>query len=165
MVSALALNQSGFSSPLLSQPFSLFSLANRAVALLTVFSVKRMAVFAVGTHCVSCSNRRGVYKTVFFSSNHSEVCDIDAMSIFANMVNDHSVGDIALGSVVRNPMGATTFFSEIKRSITVFIERTVPKMTATFFMPLAIEPFQLCLCYIHTPIVPCNALRRKGEDK
>ncbi len=148
MVSRLTLNFICFFQPLTSKTFFLFCLADRTISLIAIFSIKLMTIFTKLFHLIDGSNRTTIFKSVLSLGNKAKMRWINAISMFTNMVNYHSIWNIAISKVISNPMGSSKFFLKIKRAITIFIKKCFPKMTIPDLFPKGIESNYVFLMYM-----------------
>lgn len=149
-----------FGSPLRTKSVLFSFIANRAVSLLTIFSIKLVTVFTVCSKGVFGSDRIAINKGVFSSSNHSQMGDIHTVSILADVVNDHTFFDSTIMDKVRNPMRSPVKSPKIKRTIAVFIKRAIPQMATVFFVPFRVKSgeFYISNHVTHSiPYVPCGS--------
>nr|DAN30997.1 MAG TPA: hypothetical protein [Caudoviricetes sp.] len=164
MVSALAFNSISLCFPLFTETCSFLVLTYRTVSLLAINFIKWMSIFAMRFHGIPRTYCTRVFKGVLARCNESEVRRFNAISIFANMVDKHTIRYFANMYKICHSMSSTKFFSKIKRPVTVPVKSTLPKMTTIVSIlnnKLTIKSFKFCLCYHNIPIVPCNTLRRK----
>lgn len=164
MVSALTFNGVSLCFPLFAETCSFLVLAYRTISLFTINSIKRMSVFTMSLHGVSCTYRTRIFKSVLTWRNKSEMRSFNTVSVFTNMVNIHAIRYLANMDKVSYSMSPAKFFSKIKRPVAVSIKSTLPKMTtivSVFNNKFTVKSFKFCLCYHNIPIVPCNTLRRK----
>ncbi len=150
MVSTLTFNFSSFFSPFFAKPLSFFRLANRAISLSSVKTIKRMAFFAHSFGFVYRPDRERICYTVFVGSYLPKVVRVNATSVFAKMVNHHPVTDISVFKIISNSVCPTIFLNEIKSTITVFIQTILPNKTLTNFYPITIKSIvSLFDCCVH----------------
>ena len=159
MVSTLTSNPI-FGSPLRTKSVLFSFIANRAVSLLTVFSIKLMTVFAMCSKGVLGSDRVAINERVFSGSNHPQVSDIHTMPILADVVNHHTFFNSTIMNKISNPMRSPIKFSEVKRAVAVFIKRAIPQMATVFFVPFRVKSgeFYISNHVTHSiPYVPCGS--------
>lgn len=162
MVSALAFNRI-FSTPFSTKPFSFRSLASGAISLVAIFSVKLVAIFTVGTKRVLRSDRVRIGQAVLARCNHPQMGNRNTMTVFANMVYDHTFRYFTDTKVISHSMSATPFSAKEERTIAVFIERSNPEFTLSILLPFTVKSFEfLSSVLFHMPIVPCMPFVKQG---
>lgn len=119
-----------FGQPFLPESPRLCPLTNRAIPLLAVDLVERMALFAVCFCSVLCTDGIGIFERVFSWRNKSKMGNIDAVAIPANMVNAHALRDVAIVRPPNNAMGTAGLSTEEELSITVFVESSFVENTS-----------------------------------
>jgi hypothetical protein len=129
-----------FRSPLAIQSFAFFCTTHRAVSLLAVEFIKRMPVFTVSLPSIDCTNSPTV-QSIFFWCKQSQVIWSNAISIPANMINNHTLWYVTYGKIVGDAVCSPSLTSKIKGAVPVFIKKTLPKITTLFFYPPIIKSF------------------------
>lgn len=118
--------------PFLSQPLSFRFVANRAISLFAILSVKRVAVLAMGFCCVLGANALAVFERVLSFRNKSQVFRIHAIPVTTQMVDHHVFRNVSNRTPINEPMHPSIHPSEEKRSVPVSVKRAGPEDAATF---------------------------------
>lgn len=146
--------------PFSSKPLMLRLVADGAIPLLSVNSVKRMTVFAMRLLRVNIRDRCAVPLSILGSRYHVEVLGIDAASIPARVVDDHTGRKIAVHREPSDPMCPSTLPAKEEGAVSILIERPRPDMTAGMEcqFPFGIEPLKLGFCKMHF-VLPFNGVQ------
>ena len=165
MVPTLTGNGVGLGSPFSPEPTSLCLLTGGAVSLLAIHLVKLMSVLTVSLEGVLGGHRPRVSEAILAWSYSSQVRYCHTMPVAADMINYHPVANRAGSHVISDSMRSTSFFLEVKRTITIFVQRRRPKPTISVLSPFAIKSLKLAKCIsFHMPIVPCMPLIKQGVN-
>lgn len=162
MVQALTLNQISFGFPFFAKSFFLFFIANRAISLVAILSVKGVSILAMGFSSIKRTNAARVVERVFSRGHQSQVRRVHAVSMTAKMVNEQTVRYRTDSHKICDTMSAPVSLFEVKTSIPVFVQRRLPKIATILSVGNNIftsKPLFFRISYIHVPIVPCLTLR------
>lgn len=117
------------SFPFCPESFCLLGLANRAISLFSVVTIKRMAVFAMRFSGVLRRYRTAFSQSVFVRGSKPKVAYRNASTIPAGMVHHHSGRDISIVMPESNPMRAPAFSSEKKDAIAILVKKPLVNQT------------------------------------
>lgn len=113
-------------TPLSSQALSLIGFADRAIPLLSVNPVKRVALFTMRFSGVEVRDRSAVLHNVVVWSKQAKVLGIDACRITAVMVHHHPFRDFTMHHIPSYPMSASALAPEMESSIAILVQGTNP---------------------------------------
>lgn len=163
MVQALTINGI-FGSPLRAKSFGLFSLADRAISLFTIFPVKGMTILTMSPKGILRAYGIAVDQRVLARRNNSKMSDVHTVTVLTDMIDNHATRYVTSGYVVCDPVRATRLATKIKRTISISIKRELPQMAAVFLYPFTVESVEF-LCSNHiTHSVPYNAQYSQGVN-
>ncbi len=154
MVSRLTFNFICFVEPFLLKTLRLFILTKRAISLSLLYSIdliKRMTIFTKYSSFVYGTWGIRVFNYILGLSNHQQVFNGNASSVFTNMVNNHSLWYRTLVKIEGYSVCFSGLFSKVKKSVAIFIQIILPNLTIANLFPTFIKPIQfLFRAYFHT---------------
>lgn len=115
------------------------TLAYRTIALRAVLFVEWVAHLAGNFKSILSSRRIRVVKGVFSNSDTAEVGGVNATSIGARVIYDHSQRNRPISEVVSNTVSSSGNFPEKKGTIPVPIKGRSPQVAFSDLSPLAVE--------------------------
>lgn len=160
---------------LLPQFLYLSSVANGVVSndplFALVASIVRVAQGTARFLCVdrTCSER--IYQRVSFLSSKVEMLRIDARSVAARVVDNHSLWDRPVNREVARTGCSTRSLPEPESAVTISVERVLPRMArcvqrSILFDPLRVESKLLGSGeVIHDLTIPQDITLRRGTDR
>lgn len=144
MAPRLTFNFSSGLKPLFGQ-LSLFGiLANRAVSLHLLDSIsliKKMALLAMSPLRVYGAGAERIFKSILLRGSKSQVFGVDAIASPTNVVNDCSIGYIAVRQIIDKSVRLSLFLGKIKDTITICIFISLPNMATGGLGHIFEEPF------------------------
>ncbi len=135
MVPRLA-GESVFFAPLFVEPFCFRCFANRAISLIAVATIIRMAFRAF---CFSriLSGRTIPEQCVFFGRKNAKMGRIDTGRIFTRMIDNGLTWDVADRSPIRNSVSTAVESTKPESSIAIIVEPSIPNPTSIWFGHIA----------------------------
>jgi len=163
MVSRLTLSFIGINQPLLMKPFRLGILTNRAIPLFLhspINLIKRVSVLADSFSFVYCTNRLRVLHSVLQRCHLAQMLRINAVSILANMVNNHAISDVSKVYIISNSVRSPLFLPKVKSSVAILIAVTSPKNAVALLRGKISKPFRFfyCKCIHVGNYTPCSSM-------
>jgi hypothetical protein len=131
------------SAPFSPQPLALRSVADRAVALRTIFAVKLMTLFAVRLPRIERWYGRAVSQAVLASRDKLKVLWVHARAIFADVVDEQSFRNVSESQKPRHAVRPPVHSPKVEGSIPVTIKRALPHVAIDMLGPLALKTLDL----------------------
>lgn len=153
--------QSVLSSPLSAKSLFLGRVTDRAVSLFPILSIKRMTLFAMGFLRVQIRNGGAILHSILVWREQAEMLRVNAIGSAASVVHDHSIRDFTVPSVPSNAMGSAVLTPKVETSVSVFVQRPLPKPTAGWRkdFSLGLKSVKLFVGKVHGSLL----MARKGK--
>jgi len=136
--------------PFCPQAFCLCRLTDRAITLLSIKTIKRMAIFTKCFLSVLRWNRLALAQCVFSPRRQTQVLDSHTIPMTTNMVHDHSLWDVAKVMPIHHAMrpSALSPKKENAISIRVFLSVVNQAVSLTFGFSNKSAVFSLRHCHV-----------------
>jgi hypothetical protein len=138
-----------FGSPFSAEPFSLGRFADRAISLLSVNSIIVVAARAMRFLRVDIGARSAVALGVFANSDALEMLRVNASAISANVVNDHTLWQIAVSEEPRHAVRATIQAAKKESAVSIFVQRSLPNVAVSNFDCFKRKPIVFFVSAVH----------------
>lgn len=161
MVSRLTTNLVCFFKPLLLKTLRFSILAYRTISLFlycTVYLVKSVPILACSPSFIDCSKGIRVNQRVFCLRNKSQMVNFNTTSVFANVVNYHSLWNVTILKEIRNSVRPSILFLKEKLTVSIVITITRPYFALATLNDKLIKSgrFLLCKSFHVDKYTPCN---------